>query len=144
MYDKPDDRSGIDVRREDPFEMSLKLLFNDPAFEPEASDSALSKTQSALDEMAAAAVDRPHQRKAEVIKIDGYQFDLVLPMCGASIRSPDNKIRTHFQTSFFLIQPLKSVEPRCSARRFPWAAFVRSSSQAFTAHLCRRRRSPRI
>jgi hypothetical protein len=57
-----------DVRREDPFEMSFKLLFNDPAFEPEASESALDMKQSALDEMAVAAADRPNERKAEVLK----------------------------------------------------------------------------
>jgi hypothetical protein len=125
MYDKPDDRSGIDVR-EDPFEMSFKLLFNDPAFKPEAPDSAFGMTQSALDEMAVAAADRPHERKSEVLKnrwrsirtgfTNVWRKNSPLPMCGARIRSPDNKIQTHFQTFFFLMQPLKSLEPRCTAQ----------------------------
>jgi hypothetical protein len=68
MYHKPEDRSGIDVRREDPFTSTFEALFNDVMYEPEAPDAALGITQGSLDEMAEEAALRPHKRKGDVLK----------------------------------------------------------------------------
>jgi hypothetical protein len=49
MDHKPEDRSGIDVRREGPFNSTFEALLNDVMYEPEAPDAALGITQGSLD-----------------------------------------------------------------------------------------------
>jgi hypothetical protein len=66
MYHKPEDRSGIDVRREDPFNSTFEALFNVVMYEPEAPDAALGITQRSLDKMAEEAALRPHNTTASL------------------------------------------------------------------------------
>jgi hypothetical protein len=68
MYYKPEDRSGIDVRREDPLDFAFEALFDDVMCEPEAPDAAFGITQGPLEEMAEEAALRPHKRKSDVVK----------------------------------------------------------------------------
>jgi hypothetical protein len=68
LYNKPEDRSGLDVPRVDPFAESFRIQFNDEMFEPEAPDAALGITEDILDEMAACACDRPNVRNGTVLK----------------------------------------------------------------------------
>jgi hypothetical protein len=68
LYNKPEDRSGVDVRREDPFAMAFRLQFNDISFEPDAPAPALGITEDVLSDMAESACDRPYDRNGTVLK----------------------------------------------------------------------------
>jgi hypothetical protein len=68
LYNKPDDRSGLDVPRVDPFAEAFRLQFNDENYEPEAPDAALGITQDLLDELAEKASTHPHERNGTVLK----------------------------------------------------------------------------